>query len=40
LSSPRASGRNVVHVDLAFPLKKDDPTIDDVQFVIETKGSF
>jgi hypothetical protein len=40
LSSPRASGRNVVHIDLAFPLKKDDPTIDDVQFVIETKGSF
>ena len=40
LSSPRASGRNVVHVDLAFPLKTPDPTIDSVQFVIETKGSF
>jgi outer membrane protein assembly factor BamA len=39
LSSPRASGRNVVHVDLAFPLN-GDPTIDKVQFVIETKGSF
>ena len=39
LSSPRASGRNVVHVDLAFPLN-GDPTIDNVQFVIETKGSF
>jgi hypothetical protein len=40
LTSPRASGRNVVHVDLAFPLNKPDPTIDSVQFVIETKGSF
>jgi hypothetical protein len=40
LSSPRASGRNVVHIDLAFPLGNDDPTIDDVQFVVETKGSF
>jgi hemolysin activation/secretion protein len=39
LTSPRASGRNVVHIDLAFPLN-GDPTIDDVQFVIETKGSF
>jgi outer membrane protein assembly factor BamA len=39
LTSPRASGRNVVHVDLAFPLN-GDPSIDSVQFVIETKGSF
>jgi hypothetical protein len=39
LTSPRASGRNVVHVDLAFPLKRQ-PNIDSVQFVIETKGSF
>lgn len=39
LTSPRASGRNVVHVDLAFPLN-GDPTIDKMQFVIETKGSF
>jgi len=39
LTSPRASGRNVVHVDLAFPLN-GDPTIDDVQLVFETKGSF
>jgi hypothetical protein len=39
LTSPRASGRNVVHMDLAFPLN-GDPTIDDVQFVVETKGSF
>jgi hypothetical protein len=39
LSSPRASGRNVVHIDLAFPLN-GDPTIDNVQLVIETKGSF
>jgi hypothetical protein len=39
LSSPRASGRNVVHIDLAFPLNAD-PTIDNMQFVVETKGSF
>jgi hypothetical protein len=39
LSSPRASGRNVLHIDLAFPLKRQ-PDIDSVQFVIETKGSF
>jgi hypothetical protein len=39
LSSPRASGRNVIHIDLAFPLKRD-PTIDDVQLVVETKSSF
>jgi hypothetical protein len=39
LTSPRASGRNVLHVDLAFPLKRQ-PDIDSVQFVIETKGSF
>ena len=39
LTSPRASGRNVVHIDLAFPLN-GDPTIDKVQFVVETKGSF
>ncbi len=39
LSSPRASGRNVVHIDLAFPLN-GPRDIDSVQFVIETKGSF
>jgi hypothetical protein len=39
LSSPRASGRNVVHIDLAFPLNGPS-TIDNVQFVVETKGSF
>ena len=39
LSSPRASGRNVVHIDLAFPLN-GPADIDTVQFVIETKGSF
>jgi outer membrane protein assembly factor BamA len=39
LSSPRASGRNVLHIDLAFPLKRQ-PDIDSVQFVVETKGSF
>jgi hypothetical protein len=39
LTSPRASGRNVVHIDLAFPLNAD-PSIDSVQFVVETKSSF
>jgi outer membrane protein assembly factor BamA len=39
LASPRASGRNVVHIDLAFPLNGDS-SIDSVQFVVETKGSF
>jgi hypothetical protein len=39
LSSPRSSGRSIVHIDLAFPLN-GDPTIDAVQLIIETKGSF
>lgn len=39
LTSPRASGRNVVHIDLAFPMN-GDATIDKVQFVVETRGSF
>jgi hypothetical protein len=39
LSSPRASGRSIVHVDLAFPLNAD-PSIDNVQLIVETKGSF
>jgi outer membrane protein assembly factor BamA len=39
LTSPRASGRNVVHIDLAFPLN-GDPSIDAVQLVVETKRSF
>lgn len=39
LSSPRASGRSVVHIDLAFPLDGDS-TIDDVQLIVEKKASF
>jgi hypothetical protein len=39
LTSPRSSGRSVLHIDLAFPMN-GDPTIDNVQLVIETKGSF
>ena len=39
LTSPRSSGRSVIHVDLAFPLN-GDPTIDDVQLIIEKKASF
>jgi outer membrane protein assembly factor BamA len=39
LTSPRSSGRSVIHIDLAFPLD-GDPSIDRVQLVVETKGSF
>ncbi len=39
LSSPRSSGRNVVHIDLAFPLNRT-PTIDRTQLVVETRSSF
>jgi hypothetical protein len=39
LSSPRSSGKSVVHIDLAFPLN-GDPSVDHVQLVVETKGSF
>ena len=38
LSSPRSSGRSIVHIDLAFPLN-GDPSIDKVQLVVETKSS-
>jgi hypothetical protein len=39
LSSPRSSGRNVVHIDLAFPLNRT-PAIDGSQLVVETRASF
>lgn len=39
LAPTRASGRDVIHIDIAFPLD-GDPTIDDVQFLIESKRSF
>jgi hemolysin activation/secretion protein len=39
ISSPRSSGRSVVHVDLAFPLN-GDRSIDDVQLIVEKKASF
>ena len=35
----RASGREVVHLDIAFPLD-GDPSIDDVQILLESKRSF
>jgi outer membrane protein assembly factor BamA len=35
----RASGRDVIHIDVAFPLD-GDPSIDNVQFLVETKKSF
>ena len=39
LTSPRSSGRSIVHVDLAFPI--DAPAdIDNVQLIVEKKGSF
>jgi hemolysin activation/secretion protein len=37
-SSPRASGKSVMHFDLAFPLN-GDPSIDAVQLIIEAKSS-
>jgi hemolysin activation/secretion protein len=39
LAPTRASGRDVIHIDIAFPLD-GDPTIDSVQFLIESKRSF
>jgi outer membrane protein assembly factor BamA len=39
LGATRSSGRDVIHIDVAFPLD-GDPTIDDVQFLIESKRSF
>ena len=39
LGATRSSGRDVVHIDVAFPLD-GDPTIDSVQFLIESKRSF
>ena len=37
--SSRSAFGNVIHVDLAFPLD-GDPSIDNVQFVVETKAKF
>ena len=39
LAPTRASGRDVIHIDIAFPLD-GDPSIDSVQFLIESKRSF
>ncbi len=39
LGATRGGGRNVIHVDVAFPLD-GDPTIDDVQILLESKSSF
>jgi outer membrane protein assembly factor BamA len=39
LGSSRSAFGNVVHIDLAFPLDGTDD-IDQVQFVVETKGQF
>jgi hypothetical protein len=39
LTSPRASGGSVLHIDLAFPVNAD-PSIDDVQLIVEKKSSF
>jgi outer membrane protein assembly factor BamA len=39
LAPTRASGRDVIHIDVAFPLD-GDPTIDNVQFLIQSKRSF
>ncbi len=39
LGPTRSSGRDVIHIDIAFPLD-GDPSIDSVQFLIESKRSF
>lgn len=39
LMPTRASGRDVIHIDVAFPLD-GDVSIDKVQILIESKGSF
>lgn len=39
LGSSRSSFGNVIHLDVAFPFNGDD-TIDDIQFLVETKRSF
>ena len=39
LGSSRSAFGNVLHVDLAFPLD-GDPSISNVQFLVETKGRF
>ena len=39
LTSPRASGGSVLHVDLAFPINAPSD-VDDVQLIIEKKSSF
>jgi outer membrane protein assembly factor BamA len=39
LGPTRSSGRDIVHIDIAFPLD-GDPSIDSVQFLIESKKSF
>lgn len=39
LAPTRTGTRNVIHIDLAFPLDGDD-SIDNVQFLIESKKSF
>jgi hypothetical protein len=39
LTSPRASRGQILHIDLAFPINAP-PTIDNVQLIVETKGTF
>jgi hypothetical protein len=39
LTSPRSSGRSVVHIDLAFPVNAP-ADIDDVQLVVEKRATF
>lgn len=39
LAPTRASGRDIIHIDVAFPLD-GDPSIDSVQFLIQSKRNF
>jgi hypothetical protein len=39
LSSPRSSRGQILHIDLAFPINAP-PTVDNVQLIVETRGTF
>lgn len=40
VTSPRSSAPSVMHIDLAFPLKRQGTNIDGIQLIVEKKASF
>lgn len=40
VTSPRSSSASVMHIDLAFPLKRQGGNIDGVQLIVEKRSSF